>query len=1232
MASPPPVKLRRPPDPPQNVCNDVVYQPITVNSTLDALNTQNFQENAAAWRSSSQAAIVTGPYSGDIREGTTIRFSSPSKDRLAPENLGHSNGYFIVEPLFIAGAGKTTGKNGETQRNIVRKDERNTPMQKALIGSDPNASNLILKVTPPRAISDDGGAAAGVGQLADCSGGSERNNECITMTKESPINLQPGATNLEVRVQPRPTTNIVVDGVSGNNNTDSRLNSSLEDNAGRSAKTNQIDMARISSDVSSVPNKIANRQRHSTNPAFPKISTNFEKHTPKSDHPNQWEKSTQPAATTSATSYRNKLVPEPAPFTVIQTYAARLRANHIKNEVPIQLVEPTLTTRQGLPAVIFDTDDVMVKLADRCKFTLIGKFTNSMPKMELIRKNFILQTQLTGGVKIAHYNPRHVYIDLDNEQDYITVWNQQRMYIDNQLMRLQMWTPTFTPKEETLIVPVWVTLPELPWHFYNKEFISALLSPVGKMLYLDTASIQKTRGSMAKVRFQINLTEELPPHIWIGFDKNDLTVGKWQAIHYENIPAYCSYCKHQGHLVHACNVKRRDDEYRQRKEADLVANSKDQQLPEVNKQVPSKDPTPQTVDSNNSPSVSGTKADHQQQQQNQHNLPREEWQTQKKKNFKGVNQNIQKNKAATSQKQVYKPTSNTHQHVKMQQKQQNNKVMLPFPSLHGDNTTPNSCTSPKIRLNKQNIDATKITGIDSMLYQPHPITMINALVSAEKSGGEEGGLKKKSTNLQEGDPRGGGRAHALYEHRMVNHRFDYRASATTSHIIPAAQTQDNISTTPHVHHRVHSVGSADQPPVVANAQKNQNSVPIIDNAQGRPNEAIDTQIAHCDGDDTENAGLDSVTAHLDCLLVDTTQFQQFPAPAIGSTLVEYQDVQAADTQSAHCDVDNIQNAKFVIVNAQLEWANNAPNTQSECLGNGNDKLGCQVLPSAQVYVFTAHSSTLGIRDLVQHQQRGSAVLTGSQIPKKFEVASTKPTVRVQLLEDCNNVDNIQTTCFGTATDKQYGQVVDIAQVQHPPATVFGSILGEYQHKNTVHKLLLNATPIFICWNIWKNRCARKYGGKQSNIASVKFLVFKDIYFLLAASFPYISWPTSWNDLVSLVESCKHEVKVTSITWHKPVADSYKLNTDGSALQNPGSSGGGGILRDNQGNLIYAFSTPFGIGTNNQAEVKASIFGVSWCIQHGYNKLILEVDSELLIKWLNHNIQPPWCLDNNIQEL
>ncbi|KAG5605820.1 hypothetical protein H5410_027312 [Solanum commersonii] len=70
------------------------------------------------------------------------------------------------------------------------------------------------------------------------------------------------------------------------------------------------------------------------------------------------------------------------------------------------------------------------------------------------------------------------------------------MSIAGKVMRIQVWTPNFKPVEETPIVPIWISLSKLPWHCYNKEFVTGLLSPIGKVLYLDSASIKKTRGNL----------------------------------------------------------------------------------------------------------------------------------------------------------------------------------------------------------------------------------------------------------------------------------------------------------------------------------------------------------------------------------------------------------------------------------------------------------------------------------------------------------------------------------------------------------------------------------------------------------------------------------------------------------------------------------------------------------------------------------------------------------------
>ncbi|WMV30190.1 hypothetical protein MTR67_023575 [Solanum verrucosum] len=122
--------------------------------------------------------------------------------------------------------------------------------------------------------------------------------------------------------------------------------------------------------------------------------------------------------------------------------------------------------------------------------------------------------------------------------------------------------------------------------------------------------------------------------------------------------------------------------------------------------------------------------------------------------------------------------------------------------------------------------------------------------------------------------------------------------------------------------------------------------------------------------------------------------------------------------------------------------------------------------------------------------------------------------------------------------------------------------------------------------------------------------------------PVEEQPATWHEMIKIIELCKQDIRIWQISWEKPPQNILKLNTDGSAHNNPGKIGGEGILRDHRGELVYAFSIPFGNGSNNQAEPLAISHGIEWCLQHGYKKILLEVDSELLVKWLQPTAKPP----------
>lgn len=88
-------------------------------------------------------------------------------------------------------------------------------------------------------------------------------------------------------------------------------------------------------------------------------------------------------------------------------------------------------------------------------------------------------------------------------------------------------------------------------------------------MYLDVTSFQKTRGSLAKVRLKMDLTKARSTNVWIGFDENDLNVGRYHVVHYEGVLDFCQYCKHQGHIVQLCTSKKRDEEKKKRIELEF---------------------------------------------------------------------------------------------------------------------------------------------------------------------------------------------------------------------------------------------------------------------------------------------------------------------------------------------------------------------------------------------------------------------------------------------------------------------------------------------------------------------------------------------------------------------------------------------------------------------------------------------------------------------------------------
>lgn len=89
-------------------------------------------------------------------------------------------------------------------------------------------------------------------------------------------------------------------------------------------------------------------------------------------------------------------------------------------------------------------------------------------------------------------------------------------------------------------------------------------------------------------------------------------------------------------------------------------------------------------------------------------------------------------------------------------------------------------------------------------------------------------------------------------------------------------------------------------------------------------------------------------------------------------------------------------------------------------------------------------------------------------------------------------------------------------------------------------------------------------------------------------------------------------------------------TDGASRGNPGHSGGGVLVTDEKGTVLFQGGAYFGVGTNNEAEYKALQLGIEKASYFGSEEINCHMDSELVVKQLagTYRLKSPRMLELN----
>ncbi|XP_075111356.1 uncharacterized protein LOC142181751 [Nicotiana tabacum] len=94
----------------------------------------------------------------------------------------------------------------------------------------------------------------------------------------------------------------------------------------------------------------------------------------------------------------------------------------------------------------------------------------------------------------------------------------------------------------------------------------------------------------------------------------------------------------------------------------------------------------------------------------------------------------------------------------------------------------------------------------------------------------------------------------------------------------------------------------------------------------------------------------------------------------------------------------------------------------------------------------------------------------------------------------------------------------------------------------------------------------------------------------------------------------------------------KINTDGSFDKQSGKAGIRGVLTNDKGEFIMAFSIPIICGSNNVAELRAIKFGCEWCVNNRINSFMVEINSLVIHNILQNRTLHNYTLRKEIDDI
>ncbi|MQL84301.1 hypothetical protein Taro_016810 [Colocasia esculenta] len=171
----------------------------------------------------------------------------------------------------------------------------------------------------------------------------------------------------------------------------------------------------------------------------------------------------------------------------------------------------------------------------------------------------------------------------------------------------------------------------------------------------------------------------------------------------------------------------------------------------------------------------------------------------------------------------------------------------------------------------------------------------------------------------------------------------------------------------------------------------------------------------------------------------------------------------------------------------------------------------------------------------------------------------------------------------------------------------------------------------VLWELWCSRNRSRFDSVAMTSSHVLIKVRMNVQDAIAASLlvlkdiapVQITFLSQWG--IHVQQSSNRIPRI--VRWLLPSTGRFKLNVDGAFKRSMGIAAGGGVLRNDRGDVIFCFANRYPhIRSSLETEALALRDGLSLCCSHAVNNILIESDSLVLVQvikvwWWSGNLIP-----------